>query len=132
MPVDVVMLLGLKREIDNKWIIDIRTNFLKYFELDLDQFYAEGPFVTVTEKDLCLPKNNRILIWLNVNFLLPYFDKNYRRGNIEFYVRCARWLEGQCDFCEVWYGHDIDDSSICRFDETRRLTLLKYEELTTK
>jgi len=63
---------------------------------------------------------------VNVNLCYSYFGRDYKRGDIVFFIKCAEWLENRFPNCEVWYGHDIDDENISRFGIVERKELLEY------
>lgn len=64
--------------------------------------------------------------WYDLNVCKTYYGDGYARGDANWFVQLAEWLESRIPNGEVWYGHDIDDRSIEPFDEPRRAALLEH------
>jgi hypothetical protein len=64
--------------------------------------------------------------WYDVGVCCPYYGEGYERGDAEWFVRLAEWLESHIPDCEVWYGHDSADESIKPFGAAERAVLLSY------
>ncbi|WP_166823719.1 hypothetical protein [Thalassoroseus pseudoceratinae] len=64
--------------------------------------------------------------WLDVGIMKTYYGKGYERGDIEYIVTIARWLENRIPGSQVWYGHDATDESMRLFNEHERESILEY------
>jgi hypothetical protein len=65
-------------------------------------------------------------IWIDVHVCRDYYGVGYERGDLEWYIRLAEWLERNVVGCEVWYGNDCSDESIKPFGPDERAALLAY------
>ena len=105
----------------------LREEFMQATGLALEDFYhPTGPLIVVDEEDRpYMPVKDETSFWLNVNLWRNYFGPGYNRGNAELFVAVAEWLEQQLPGAEVYYGHDVDDENVSRFDEPARKELLE-------
>ncbi len=55
----------------------------------------------------------------------PYYGADYERGNPELFVKCAEWLEERIPSGEIYYGYDVNDENVTRFDKAARNSLLQ-------
>src|SRR5579883_2595839 len=65
-------------------------------------------------------------IWVDVGVCCAFYGEGYERGDAEWFVRLAEWLEQNVAGCEVWYGNDCADESIQPFGPPERAALLAY------
>lgn len=102
-----------------------RLKFMKDLDLDVDDFYVEGPLVIIEQEDNeLMPVKDSQSIWLNVNLWKSYYGPGYKRGDINLFIRCAEWLEQHFDHCQVYYGHDVNDENVELFSKAMRECLL--------
>jgi len=121
MPKIARMLISLPALVDDEAVETLRREFVEDMTLAEDDFYVEGPFVLVDENDRkYMPAADRDSMWLDMNIWKNYFGEGYERGDGEFFIRCAYWLEDRLPGCRVYYGHDTNDENIGLFDEAAR------------
>ena len=126
MPTSARMLVRLRTQPDDTFLQQLRKEFMREMNLSGEDFYSGGPFVTVSREDTKrMPVIDDRSTWLDVNMWSTYFGAGYLRGDGEFFIKCGAWLERQIPGCEVYYGHDLDDENITRFDQAARDELLK-------
>lgn len=65
-------------------------------------------------------------VWVDVGTYRSAYERGYERGDPEFFVRLAEWLEERIPQCEVWYGNEYTDSSIRLFSVKERQDLMEY------
>ncbi len=103
----------------------LRDEFMQAMTLTLEDFYHTGPLIVVQEDDrVYMPVKDESSAWLNVNLWRSYFGPGYKRGHPELFVKAAEWLEQRLPAAEAYYGHDVDDENVSRFDGPAREELL--------
>jgi hypothetical protein len=103
----------------------IRNEFVQAMGLAANDFYLSGPLTVVSPSDhQFMPVKDESSRWLDVNLWKPYYAAGYERGNPELFVKCAEWLEERIPSAEIYYGHDVNDENVSRFDNAARTSLL--------
>jgi hypothetical protein len=64
--------------------------------------------------------------WFDVGVIHDYYGEGYERGDAEWFIRLAEWLERNIPGCEIWYGNDSSDESIKPFGIAERAAFLEY------
>jgi hypothetical protein len=125
MPTAVKMYVSLDQPLLPAEVQSLREEFMQVMTLTSEDFYYTGPMVIVTEEDRpYMPVKDETSFWLDVNLWRSYFGPGYRRGNAELFVKVAEWLEQRLPGAEIYYGHDVNDENVSRFDEAARRELL--------
>lgn len=104
----------------NRWRREVLTAF------DPDGFSHEGPLKIVRDAGHGPVPVADGSTWLDVGTNQAYYGEGYERGDAEYLVQLAEWLERQMPGCEVWYGHDAADESIKPFGAQERDTFIAY------
>lgn len=106
MGVGVVLVVQLPEQYDNRQINTWRRDLLSAF--NPDDFYADGPLVGLTPRNLAGPVPSG-QTWMNVNLLLKHNPGGYRRGDGHYVTRIIEWLETTIPGSRVWVGEDSSD-----------------------
>jgi hypothetical protein len=124
MPTGAVLVVRLQQLPDggdlDRWRQDVLTHF------EPDDFHHDGPLQIVPNAAYGPVPVDDGSIWLNVGIHKSYYGEGYERGDAEYFVRLAEWLERAIPSCEVWYGHDVTDESIKPFGAGERNAFLAY------
>lgn len=130
MATGVVILINTKKKISEEELEMLRDKFLKDMGLTSDDFFdfpTSRPLLKVTNKDYeIIPPNESEYDWFDVNFYRAYYEVGYERGDIELYVKCAKWFEENIQNCEVYYGNDVNGNSLVLFNKDYRERLLEH------
>lgn len=65
-------------------------------------------------------------VWYDLGVCRVYYGKGYERGDVQWFLTFAEWIESHIDGCEVWYGHDADLDALRPFGVNERTALLAY------
>ena len=126
MPTAVKMYVRLDHPLSPAEVESLREEFMQAMTLTLEDFYYTGPIVIVSAEDRpYVPVKDETSCWLDVNLWRSYFGPGYERGNAELFVRVAEWLEQRWPGAEIFYGHDVNDENVSRFDDAMRKELLE-------
>jgi len=126
MPTGVKMYVRLKEQPSSEEIELLRNEFIQAMALTAADFYVSGPLTTVPRANYkYMPVKDESGVWLDVNLWKAYYGPGYTRGTPELFVECAEWLEQRLPGCEIYYGHDVNDENVSRFDIRARNQLLE-------
>jgi uncharacterized RDD family membrane protein YckC len=121
------MLVFLELTPDESLLNLWRTKLIKDLSLIDDDFYEGGPLLRVEQVDLpFMPRTEKSGCWMNLNLWKNYYGLGYERGDIQFFILCAEWIEQNLPNARVYYGHDVDDENVSPFDSVARQKLLGY------
>jgi hypothetical protein len=124
MPTFAVLVVRLRELPDggdlNRWRRDLLASF------EPGDFSHDGPLQIVRDAGHGPVPVADGSIWLDVGTIKSYYGEGYERGDAEYMVRLAEWLESNIPNSEVWYGHDVADESIKPFGAEQRDAFLDY------
>jgi hypothetical protein len=96
--------------------------------IDLFEVPSERITVTIEMANKLLEigdRDDESSVWLDLNLWKSYYGAGYERGDPELFIRSAEWLEQHLPGSEIYYGHDVNDQNISRFDSAARNALLE-------
>ena len=125
MPTGVKIYIRLRELPTSKDLQTLRNDFIGDMALSEEDFYVSGPLIVVPEADhKYMPRKDDSSVWLDLNLWKSYYGPGYERGDPELFIRSAEWLEQHLPGSEIYYGHDVNDENVSRFDTAARNELL--------
>lgn len=132
MPTGVNIKVGTNILLDTAGLDELRSSLLSCVDLELDDFKNGCPFQLLEVEDIPTHIIGAKKYIYDLGLIYPYFDEGYQRGNPIMFVELCVTIETTITDAVIWYGHDVDDSSLEVFCLEKRERLISLYQTRSR